>query len=163
MLVALFSTADANFDAQLVTALSPHVSVRLHNASGTAAASEGQELVAGLPRFESALLAERPGAVLVRGAGPSALAAALAAAKLDLPIGRLEAGEELAGGGKPGEVPPLEAAYGRLIDRLASARFCSTETQAGALREAGLGDHAVVAGVEAEGLVSAIAAWLGEL
>lgn len=163
MLVTLFSTEDAKFDAQLVAALSPHTSVRLHGASGAGAASEGHELAAALPRFESALLGERPGAVLVRGAGPSALAAALAAAKLDLPIGRIDAGEELAGGGKPGEVPPLEAAYGRLIDRLAAACFCVGEPQAGALREAGLGDHAVVVGVEAEGLVSAIAAWLGEL
>ncbi len=162
MLVTLISTAEPA-GPELVAALGEQATVQVHDPPRTPGASESQEIASALGAFESALIADRPDAVLVAGADPRALAAALAAAKLDLPIGRLGAGDELAGEPSPGSAAELPSGYGRLVDRLATRLFCSSESERAALGDLGLGDRAVLVGAEAEGLVSAIAVWLDQL
>ena len=55
-------------------------------------ASHGAQVGAMLPAIERVLIAERPDAVMVQGDTNSALAGALAAAKLHVPVVHLEAG-----------------------------------------------------------------------
>jgi UDP-N-acetylglucosamine 2-epimerase len=163
MLVALFSTEGSQPDSELAAALAERVTLQTHHRPPSPDGPTGNALADELVAAEVAVAADRPDAVLIGGGGPPALAAALAAAKLNLPIGRLGAGDELADDPDPGAPPRQVSAYGRLVDRLAVARFCVGQPQLAALERAGLGAGAVVAGVKAEGLVSATAAWLDQL
>lgn len=163
MLVALFSTEDSPPDSELAAALAERVTLQTYHGPAVPEHPETPALAQELVDVEAALITDRPDAVLIAGASPPALAAALAAAKLNLPIGRVGAGDELADDDDPGAPPRLASAYGRLVDRLAVTCFCAGEPQLAALERAGLGAGAVAAGVKAEGLVSAIAAWLDEL
>ena len=163
MQVALISTDEPAAAQDFLAALGKRVTVRALRAPSAPVASGSHRLADALRGFESMLIAERPDAVLVDGDGSAAFAAALAAVKLELPVGRLGAGCELASEPVSGAVPDPASGYGRLADRLGAALFCNGETELVALRRAGLGDHAVVVGADRERSVAAIAARLDEL
>ena len=122
-----------------------------------------EQLVAALRDLEPSLLAEKPTAVLLAGNGPASAGAALAAAKLELPIARMGAGAELAREEHPGAPPSRAASYGRVVDRLASLLLCASVPQRDALAAAGLGERVVLVGAEPESAATAIGAWLARL
>ena len=101
--------------------------------------------------------------MLLAGNGPASAGAALAAAKLELPIARLGAGVELASEEHSGAPPSRSASYGRVVDRLASLLLCASVAQRDALAAAGLGEHVVLVGAEPESAATAIGAWLARL
>ncbi|MGE0258007.1 MAG: non-hydrolyzing UDP-N-acetylglucosamine 2-epimerase [Alphaproteobacteria bacterium] len=89
-----------------------------------------------LAGIEEAILADRPDIVLVMGDANSALAGALAAAKLHVPVAHLEAGLRSFNRRMPEEINRV------LTDHLSALLLCPTETAAGNLRGEG-----IVAGV----------------
>ena len=112
---------------------------------------------------ERALREDRPDAVLVSGSTPSTLAAALSAAKLELPLATLDAGVREPWSG-PGSPPRGEAPYAPLADRLATLRLCHGADALEALRAEGLEEGTVEVGSSGGGpgpAARAIIAWLG--
>jgi len=90
----------------------------------TGAGSHGAQTAFALAAAEEALAELQPAAVVVTGAANSTLGCALAAAKLGLPVARVEAGLREHDWSVPEEVNRV------LIDRLADTLFASTEQAA---------------------------------
>jgi UDP-N-acetylglucosamine 2-epimerase (non-hydrolysing)/UDP-GlcNAc3NAcA epimerase len=99
--------------------------------SGSHARQTGETMV----RLEPLVEAERPDAVLVYGDTNATLAAALVAAKLQIPLAHVEAGMRSFDRTMPEEVNRLAA------DRLSGLLLCSTETAVDNLRLEGLGER----------------------
>lgn len=118
----------------------------------------GPAIAAALRELEPALAETEADAVLIGCTGPAAVAAALVAAKLELPAARLRAGE------RPGGAPEVDALAGGAADRLAALLLCAGEPELEALRAEGLADHAIAVGdpvADPEPAASAIRDWLG--
>ncbi|HEY4690075.1 MAG TPA: UDP-N-acetylglucosamine 2-epimerase (non-hydrolyzing) [Anaerolineae bacterium] len=92
----------------------------------------GQQTAEILARLERALIEYRPDLVLVRGDTNSTLAGALAAAKLHIPLARIDAGERSFNKRMPEEINRLVA------DRLADVLFCITHTAIRQLTDEGI-------------------------
>jgi hypothetical protein len=117
-----------------------------------------------LPALEAALAELRPAALLVWGSDPDALAAGLAAAKLEVALVSLDAGR------RPDDAGPEEPPHGSslepaLVDRLAALRLCRGTPEAERLRAEGLAEGAHVVGDPAAdpgACAAAVLAWLAE-
>jgi UDP-GlcNAc3NAcA epimerase len=105
-------------------------------AGGSHAEMTGRMMVG----VEQVLLQERPDAVLVFGDTNSTLAAALAAAKLNLPVAHVEAGLRSFNRRMPEEINRL------VTDRVSSWLFCPTPAAVDNLRNEGRGDAAHLVG-----------------
>jgi UDP-N-acetylglucosamine 2-epimerase len=117
---------------------------------GVGAASEGAQTGLMLQRIEHVLLAESPDLVLVYGDTNSALAAALAAAKLEIPVAHVEAGLRSFARTMPEEINRV------VTDHVASLLFCPSEQAV-----ANLADEGITAGVHVSGDVTldAVTQW----
>jgi UDP-N-acetylglucosamine 2-epimerase len=99
---------------------------------GVGSGPHGRQTAEMLIGLESALSADRPDLVLVYGDTNSTLAAALAAAKLGLPVAHVEAGMRSFTPRMPEEINRL------LTDRLSALLLCSTPTAVRNLKAEGL-------------------------
>lgn len=101
---------------------------RLDGGSG----SHGQQTARMLAGIEEILIADQPDAVLVYGDTNSTLAGALAAAKLHIPVGHIEAGLRSFNRRMPEELNRI------CTDHLSSLLFCPTDVAVGNLHNEGI-------------------------
>ena len=121
---------------------------RLDIGSGT----QGEQIGRMLPEIESAIVAERPDAVLVFGGSNSTLAGALAAVKVLVRVAHVGAGVRSFGPSMPEELNRV------LVDRMSRLLFCPGEAEVGNLAAEGITD-----GVHLVGETSAAAAKIADL
>lgn len=107
---------------------------------GTGGGSHAQQTAAMLVAIEPILERERPDAVIVIGDTNSTLAAALAAAKLDLPVAHVEAGLRAFDRRIPEELNRV------VVDHLATLLFAPTPTAVENLRAEGILDGVSLTG-----------------
>lgn len=93
-----------------------------------------------LTAIEEVLIKEQPDALLVYGDTNSTLAAALAAAKLNIPVLHVEAGNRL------GTLENPEEINRKLTDHCSTLLFCATEDALGKLEREGLGGKSYCVG-----------------
>ncbi len=93
-----------------------------------------------LTGIEDILTAEKPDACLVYGDTNSTLAAGLAAAKLQVPVFHVEAGNRLGTLANPEEINRITT------DHLSTLNFCATQDALTNLEKEGLGHHACCVG-----------------
>ena len=114
----------------------PHPDYNLEVGSG----SHGAQTAAMLRGIEQVLMDEAPDWVLIYGDTNSTLAAALAAAKLHIPVAHVEAGLRSFNRRMPEEINRVTA------DRISDVLFAPTPTAVEQLRNEGLGQHTVFSG-----------------
>ena len=117
-----------------------------------------------LPELERTLAELRPKALLVWGSDPDALAAGLAAAKLEVALVSLDAGRR-ASDAAPGEPPRGSSLEPALVDRLAALRLCRGSPESERLRDEGFAEGARVVGdpvADPGPCAAAVLAWLAE-
>jgi UDP-N-acetylglucosamine 2-epimerase len=107
---------------------------------GVGSGSHGTQTARMLEGIEAVLLEHRPDWLLVYGDTNSTLAAALAAAKLSVPIAHVEAGLRSFDPGMPEEINRV------VTDRLATLLLCPSETAAGHLAAEGITRNVHVVG-----------------
>ena len=121
---------------------------RLEAGSG----SQGEQIGRMLPEIESAVLAEKPDAVLVFGGSNTTLAGALAAVKVLVRVAHVGAGVRSVD-------PSVSEELNRvLVDRMSRLLFCPTEVEVGNLAAEGITE-----GVHLVGETSAGAAKIADL
>ena len=103
---------------------------RLESGSGTHA----EQTARMLPGIEAAVLAERPDGVLVYGDTNSTLAGALAAAKLGMPVGHVEAGLRSFERTMPEELNRV------IVDHISTLLFCPTDVAVANLAAEGIAE-----------------------
>jgi UDP-N-acetylglucosamine 2-epimerase len=104
-----------------------------HHTLGIACGTHAEMTGRMLPAIEKVLIVEQPNSVLVYGDTNSALAGALAAAKLAIPIVHVEAGLRSFQPSMPEEINR------RLVDHLSSVLFCPTQVAVDNLAREGIG------------------------
>jgi UDP-N-acetylglucosamine 2-epimerase len=114
----------------------PRPRVNLNVSGGTHGAMTGRMLA----RVEKVLLKEKPDLVLVYGDTNSTLAGALAAAKLSIPVGHIEAGMRSFVANMPEEINR------KLTDHVCQILFCPTLTSIENLKVEGIKKHIVLSG-----------------
>ncbi len=114
----------------------PRPEVNLHTGGGTHGNMTGRIL----SRIEKVLIRERPDFVLVYGDTNSTLAGALAAAKLAIPVGHVEAGMRSFVSDMPEEINR------KLTDHVSEILFCPTPTAVRNARKEGIKKQIVHAG-----------------
>lgn len=114
----------------------PRPLVNLNVAGGTHGAMTGRMLV----RVEKVLLKEKPDLVLVYGDTNSTLAGALAAAKLSVPVGHVEAGMRSFVANMPEEINR------KLTDHVCQILFCPTPVSVRNLKAEGIRKRIVYSG-----------------
>ena len=114
----------------------PRPHVNLNAAGGTHGAMTGRMLA----RVEKVLLKEKPELVLVYGDTNSTLAGALAAAKLSIPVGHIEAGMRSFVSDMPEEINR------KLTDHISEILFCPTPVSVKNLRAEGIRQKIVHSG-----------------
>jgi UDP-N-acetylglucosamine 2-epimerase len=102
--------------------------------------SHAEQTALMMKRLETQMTKERPDIVLVPGDTNSTLAAALAAAKLTIPVGHLEAGL------RSGDMTMPEEINRKLTDHCSSMLFAPTKTSIFNLKREGLGSIAHLTG-----------------
>jgi UDP-N-acetylglucosamine 2-epimerase len=154
--VTVTDGGDDDSAAALIRALEERLEVRpvsLEPGSG----SELRRTAAALSALEPALARLRPSAVLVWGDGIGALAAALVASKLDMPLVRIDAGIRSGPRDEPAEINRT------VVDRVCDLLLCVDGAGLQTLRGEGLGERARVVGDPAADpapATDAILAWL---
>lgn len=114
----------------------PAPTVNLHIGSGSHGASTG-EMLKGI---EAEILSRKPDYVLVYGDTNSTLAGALAAAKLNIPVGHIEAGERSYNRNMPEEINRV------LTDHVSSQWFCCSEKSRKCLAREGIVENVFTVG-----------------
>ncbi len=104
--------------------------------SGSHAVQTGNILI----KLEQVLLSECPDMVLVYGDTNSTVATALAAPKLGIPLGHVEAGLRSYNRGMPEEINRI------LTDRVSTLLFCPTQTSEDILRQEGMTEGVYLTG-----------------
>ena len=99
---------------------------------GVGSGTHAEQTAAMLVGMERVLDAERPDFVLVRGDTNSTLAGALAAAKLNVPVVHLEAGERSGAMSMPEEVNRV------VVDRLSALHLCASQSAVRRLEQEGI-------------------------
>ncbi len=93
-----------------------------------------------LSRLERVLIERRPDLIIVRGEGPATLAGALTAARMDIPLVRIDGGRRAYVKHAPNEVSRL------IADRLADWIFCGSEAASQRLAVEGICHGVIVSG-----------------
>jgi UDP-N-acetylglucosamine 2-epimerase len=94
--------------------------------------SHGQQTAAILQKIEEVFVAEKPDCVIVRGDTNSTIAGALAAAKLQIPLAHIEAGERSYDRRMPEEVNRL------VTDCISNLHFCASQSAVRRLMQEGI-------------------------
>ena len=125
---------DARGDTARLDIVQPHVSLDID-------VDDWEQSFANLVlRLERALIERRPDLVIVRGEGPATLAGALTAARLHIPLARIDGGRRAYVKHAPNEVSRL------IADRLADWIFCGSEAASQRLAAEGLSHGVIVSG-----------------
>jgi UDP-N-acetylglucosamine 2-epimerase len=156
MRIAVVSDAPGDA-ANVAPALRDRAEVETVEVEGRADTELGRTAAA-ISRLEPPLADRRPAAVVAAGDGNAALAAALVAAKLGLPVARVGAGVRTGARHDPAEVNRV------VVDHVCDLLLCSGERELDNLAREGLADKAEVV-IDAPGTGSAtadaIVAWAG--
>jgi len=102
---------------------------------GVGSGSHAKQIAEILVRFEEILLTEHPDLVIVRGDTNSTLGGALAAAKLNIPVAHVEAGERSFNREMPEEINRITT------DQLASLHYCASKRAGKHLAAEGIHDN----------------------
>jgi len=124
-----------HYDYQMSQAFFDELDIPLPDYNlGVGSGSHALQTAQALIKLEEVLLKEQPGIVIVRGDTNSTLASALAAAKLNLPVAHIEAGERSHERRMPEEINRI------LTDSIADIHFCVSKAAIKHLSAEGITD-----------------------